>query len=400
MILQFLLIMLLPGVAQVSDFEGSANALSISEQGTPDNGSPEEIFLADYSRYRPEVRLRRRACGPLSLFLLLRLMGVTVPSADIAMEADRADQAGTTFRDLKELAGQYGVSARGVECTLETLRQIGLYGILESKQDHFVALTGFSEEGAQIVSFPMSPGLLPFHTKEPEKTYRVLLLATSPDALSFEASEPARPTSHEPPAAVRLSQTEFNLGVIHDVWEGTSTLTNVSDRPVHIKAVKTSCTCVDAQVTPLKIEPGGTAEVAIKLDHSIDEQSFRYAVYIETDLPRDPLAVTMHGYFGTTVRITPSIVTIRNMAPGASETRELRIIGGDNLPKDMTVEVPADAPLSVNIERAGPDAPPVLRLGWLGAQEPGWYRHKVWLLDRSGGQRLSSAVYVGVHVID
>lgn len=88
-------------------------------------------------------------CGPTSLHALCRGFGFNV-SVDRVFGLFAGDEVLSTFAEIQTAAQQLGLEARGLEMTLDELKQERPRGILHLDDSHFVAVLGYDDSGPRI----------------------------------------------------------------------------------------------------------------------------------------------------------------------------------------------------------------------------------------------------------
>lgn len=99
--------------------------------------------------HRPEPRLAMGGCGPRSLGVISRQLGINRPDAAIFTLFTNG-QGSVNFVELQNAAVRLGLSAEGRQMTADDLHRARPLGILHIDNTHFIALIGYDADGVQI----------------------------------------------------------------------------------------------------------------------------------------------------------------------------------------------------------------------------------------------------------
>ena len=370
----------------------------------------EPRWEATFPNYAQTLRLRRlqgTACGPLSLLAILTRMALPVSTTEAKAMIASAGVRGTSLLQLKDMAERNGLHALGVELSVRQLRETGLYAIARLAGRRFVAVTGYSQHGVEVVP-PLEP---PRVVSEEgfEKLFgkpgRALLLSTAP--LSAEelglapASSAPRGRESRPlrGPSLRLSTQELWVGRIHTAgWKRTLALHNDGSSDLRILSANVSCASTRATVSRTVVRPGESATLKVA-GRQLSPGGFGCEVLLATNEQNHPLVrVPVAGYFEPPVILARPAVTLSGVFEGQRARACVPLLLAPGVRVDQIVtSIPGGTPLAVRAD-SGAGGRPRLLVEWHGATDPGWYRYRIGVgaegLDVGGSWALLLAVEV------
>jgi hypothetical protein len=356
----------------------------------------------------PDYRLARRnrylgeiACGPLSLLVALRLLGL-----DISLEKEdkliaEAGDRGIDLLRLKELAEGEGVHAVGVELTSSDLGRIGLPAVIHDGRFGFAAVTDYSTDGVRIVR-PFKPVVI-FSSTELTQYYgssiAALLVSRQPIDLARLGVMRAEEGKIRGPW-LRPERTVVSVGRVYKrAWEATLKLKNAGDAPLRIRDITAGCPGVKARVDVSMLQPGETTPLRV---NGMQEHvgTFTCNVEISTNETfRKTAQIPVRGYVEQAVWLEPPTIVLDRVLPKCEVAAKVGLGVADGFsPDKVRVRIPEGAPLEGKIG-PGECGSPCLILTWRGAATPGWHRYTVQLEPRQTEGYLATPLPVAVHVV-
>lgn len=89
-------------------------------------------------------------------------------------------------------------------------------------------------------------------------------------------------------AAVADTYLDFGTGAPGEHREATATVHNWSGRPLRVIGGTSDCSCTTLADLPITIEPGGRAEITVRLQVPEGSGRITKTVYLRTDCPKQP----------------------------------------------------------------------------------------------------------------
>lgn len=336
-----LLACVLSAVCFVVPEASRAGDIVVSEEASP---------FPDFGPAWELRRLRNSACGPLSLIAILKRMDVSLSPQQTRDLLSAAGPAGTSLKQLQDLARDRGVHGLGAQLSVRQLKETGLFAIAHIRGNHFVAVVGYSQGGVQIVP-PLRPPILIEDDRFQQlfgKSGTVLLLAAvpiSPEQLGLEVPAPDGDGTGSGPS-LSYSASETMIGVTHlPRWKKTVTLHNGGTEALEIYNVKASCASTSVDIQRRSIPPGETALLAVE-GRTNGLGSVGCQVFLTTNQPSEPLVrLTFRGYYEPAVRVNPPCLTFpRVLAGRPAESRVSLSIAPDCDPNQVVAFIPEGAP--------------------------------------------------------
>jgi len=379
------------GVASAMAFaEGSAAAASSGL----DEGSRRGLIFPDYKEAFRIRSISATACGPLSLMTILKRMGMPLYEADIEKIIGTAGSKGTNLMQLKELAASYGVYALGVELTTEELKRTGMYAIAHVDWARFVAVTGYSQSGIEIVR-PLKKAVVVSDERFSDVfTGRALLISRVP----FPKEVVEGGAGKREVRGLRLSQSSIGIGRISSVdWEKSVFVYNDGREPMVLK-VKPCCASISARLEPNVVAAGGSAVLTVAGKQKEPGQ-FEWSVSLLTNEEDvEPIKVPIQGYLEPPVFFETPAVKLTNVLENQKAEAHARFISMDGVRiEDLVVKVPEGAPVTVHIQQ-GSGGQPYLWLRWNGSGEGGWHRYRI-RVGVGDANNVGSGLLFGVEVV-
>ena len=359
-------------VVQVYDVgEGEEPSAISTLSQSQSSAAPQRLEFEDtlYNRTYSET-----GCGPLSLLAVLDSMGVKATPEERNNILHANTGIGTSMLRLKELAEEQGLHTLGVEISLATLKRLGLHSIVLINDIGFAAVTGYTDDGIQLV-FPLKPPRVVADASFERlfgKPGKGLLLSTQPLLPSDLGIGPATPS------ILRLSRNVLAVGrVYRPIWEGDIVLFNDGGRTLQIGNVESSCSCVTASVSQQVLRPGESATLKAKGTQS-NIGPFRYDIVMTTDLEDNPIIkVPIRGIYSPPVFFEKAAVMVRDILHGQAKDIDVPLYVAEGGPlRHVAFVIPNDVSIQVKAVRATSGAP-IARIHWNGNMQPGLHRFDI-----------------------
>ncbi|HUT29463.1 MAG TPA: cysteine peptidase family C39 domain-containing protein [Sedimentisphaerales bacterium] len=298
-----------------------------------DEGSRRGLIFPDYKEAFRIRRISATACGPLSLIAVLKRMDIPLSGADVKNIIGSAGSKGTNLQQLKQLAEGYGVYALGVELTTQELRRTGMYAIAHLDWARFVAVTGYSQKGIQVVRPLKKAAVVSDERFSKAFTGRALLISRVPFPKELVEAGSVKPDVR----GLRLSQSSIGVGRIRSVdWEKSVGVYNDGTGTIEVK-VKPCCASISARVEP-NVVPGGGSAVLTVAGKEKEPGQFQWSVSLLTN-QKDvkPIKVPVQGYLEPPLFFETPAVKLTNVLQNQEAEAHARFICMDGVRIDDLV---------------------------------------------------------------
>ena len=108
----------------------------------------------------PEPQLDRSLCGPFSLSIICKMLGVNADLEEIARLA-KTTEKGTSFKGLANAADQLGLDVKGLRMSPKQLSESNTPLILHVRDDHFLVVESVIGENVRLIEIDREPYLMP-----------------------------------------------------------------------------------------------------------------------------------------------------------------------------------------------------------------------------------------------
>ena len=136
------------------------------------------------------VNASESACGPLSLYWLLKHLGQSVSYTDVVERVGFAGKP-VSMLELKSAAQTWGISLHGYRVSLDDFLRVELPAIAQLDDNHFVSIVGFSADSTVLVDPPDTiPTLVAVDDLRRRWSEAVLIVGESPGDVIREADCP------------------------------------------------------------------------------------------------------------------------------------------------------------------------------------------------------------------
>ena|GEM_PF-3146585 len=231
----------------------------------------------------------RQFCGPYGLHTAASMLGLQV-DLTVLVKACNPSPKGVSMATLKEVAGKFGLDAKGYRITWDKLLELRSPAILYVKPSHFVTVNP-----SKHLPDASADRIRVYDSDKAPQWWSREKLAKSWSGETLVLSEAPR---HKPSKGPRI---RFDC-LIHDLGDVRVPLNkkvdislafaNVGDQTVKIGRITTTCGCTETSVTSKVIDSDqkGKIDVAVNLDKA--RGPFDYLVIVETNDKLTPVVKT------------------------------------------------------------------------------------------------------------
>ncbi len=291
-----------------------------------------------------------RLCGPKALLLICTRLGVAADLDELA-ELSHTDQAGATMAGLQEAAQHKGLQALGLKISASDLADCSTPAICYLWGNHFVLVEPHTG-GLRVINPSADEPHQDISPDDFQALYSGFALLISRDALAAPPTDSPRPD-------LRLDAYSCDLGRVDEGTQITRTLTlrNVGDRDLTISQVRSSCTCLKAELINQSVPPGGSGTIALTLDTTGLRGVQTYAIYVQSD---DPVSPLVQIQVAAAIKPATLLVSTRRIHFGDVDAN----LGAE---REIFIKDPGDR--SLDIHEVVSDSP-LLQVCLVGASRP------------------------------
>jgi hypothetical protein len=338
---------------------------------------------------------RQTACGPLALRSILSAMGTHLSSGQDADLISAANMVGADFSQLQLLAQKYGYHATGVLTTAQQLREMHGYAIVQLDGYRFVAVTGFTDGGFEIVEPLEDPSIIPvdnFTRSFGERGY-ALLVSKAP-ITGIEV--PAAPHYEGPHLSLSRNMMAIGLRSTLD-WSGQLTITNDGTVPITLGKIIPSCSCMHPHVESPIVEVGKSVELEV-MGREASSGPFSRDILLTISQPESkPIRIPVKGI------VEPSIILSKPYVVLAADGRHnavkvpFTVARGTSAETSLHVNVFPEVPIDIRYDRVEQAGNLDVRIK--NGAPAGTYRCKVEISDSNAEKSFAqSSLYIVARV--
>jgi hypothetical protein len=153
-----------------------------------------------------------------------------------------------------------------------------------------------------------------------------------------------------PRIACETATFDFGTRDSSEIVEHIFELKNTGDSDLVITAIRPACGCTAAELTNSTIPPGESAKLATKLTLAGRSGDVHKTILIESNDPANPaFQLGMQGKIVTEVAVVPSVLTLRQSAPGQPASGTVQITANGK-PFRITQAASSDPAIRVRSE--------------------------------------------------
>lgn len=266
----------------------------------------------------PESEIERNLCGPFSLSVICRMLGVNADLANIARLAGTTEK-GTSFKGLANAADQLGLNAKGLRISPKQLLNWNTPLILHVSDDHFLVVESVIGENLRLIEKNREPYLMPM--SELVKIWKGYVLAVSKPELS-KKSEFSGPD-------IQIDELVYDWGVVNQETRVSHSFAvrNTGTEVLSIGAIKPGCNCSKAVISSTKIHPSHTAQLEVEYATTFTDWGEKMTtVEVQSNDPDEPVVlVTIKGTVVSNIPVRPQVIKLGNIVGNEKVVRKLEV---------------------------------------------------------------------------
>ena len=250
-----------------------------------------------------------RMCGPLSLSIICEMLGQAVDPWTIVhlTGTGTLDDAGTSMKELADVAHKLGFKAVGMKMSLQHLEKLGTPAIAHTTKNgrnHFLIVEGVIKDKFRLIEVDGSTQLL--SRKDFSNIWNGVVLVISKPSQRPAASQPD----------VQTDEVLYDFGYAQHQQTITHLfkLKNVGSQPLVIREISSSCACTAALLSDKTILPAETADIEVKLETQYHRGRRTATVKVHTNDTDTPVVYfTMTGVIAGLAQVIPNNLYLKNM---------------------------------------------------------------------------------------
>jgi hypothetical protein len=259
--------------------------------------------------------LREETCGPRSLWIAARRLGVPVDAPEVENLFRDGSTRGTTLADLRSAAVQVGLRARTTHADWDELTGKPVIAILFVSENHFVVVDSSVANPAHRDSVRIfDPDRLAVWMTKAE------LQAIWRGACLFLSANEIAPSDGP---KVSLDRCYEDLGLVREMRTAAFqfSIRNLGTELLTVRVGNTTCSCTSAKLSEESIPSGTVARLDAIVNLERKEGRFNEVVILETNDPERPqLRFDLKGCVYRSHLLSTQRAHFGRIAPG-SQTR-------------------------------------------------------------------------------
>lgn len=345
-------------------------------------------------------RVYASACGPLSLFVIMKVVGVDINRDELEQHVREVENRGSTFSDLADIVSESGLHSVPIRCSLSSLRSIGLLAVMQTKdQSHFVAVTGYSENAIQIVDFPRPPEFKPFDSDDSLYNFLLVSRAPIPKVEPFKNANNVKVLSDSLTIEEAIDN-QLHLGLVIGTRTVSYTLRNATVNTIELSDVRSSCRCLEAKLESFVIPAGDTTNLVVTLHGADRKDNFDGFLRIfEAPDENELLRLSVKGHLVNDVVFSQPALAVHNVEANSENVTIMPFRTTRTEPSVLDVHVLEGEFLIDDVSTINRTAGE-FNLVWRAPSEPGWYRYEWVATLRESVDTVSDPVVMFVEVVD